>query len=62
MNPYIKLQIINMQASVRNCQEAARQAAKEDDGRTDREEERILRSLDHSVTRFLRDLKKLENK
>lgn len=62
MNPYIKCQIYNMRYTVRNCREAVHRAAKYDDGRIDREEQRVLKSLDRSVERFLRDLEKLESK
>lgn len=59
MNPYIASQILNAQAMARNFEQACQQAAKQDDGKVNKEEERMLKKV-HSITqRFINELGKL---
>ena len=59
MNPYITLQILNAQAMARNFEQACQQAAKQDDGKVNKEEEKILKKV-HAITqRFINGLDKL---
>ena len=60
MNPYIQIQLFNMQAAVRNGRQACHDAALKDDGRVSAEEAKLLKALDKSVERFLHDLDKLK--
>lgn len=59
MNPYIAAQIFNAKAMARNFEQACQQAAKEDDGKINKEEERILKRVRTITARFIRDLDKL---
>lgn len=59
MNPYIASQILNAQAMARNFEQACQQAAKQDDGKVSKEEEKTLKKM-HAITqRFINDLDKL---
>lgn len=59
MNPFLKAQILNMQATLRNCDEACRQAAFQDDGNINTEERKMLDHIHRAVWRFLKDTEKL---
>lgn len=59
MNPYIASQILNAQAMARNFEQACQQAAKKDDGKINKEEEKTLKKV-HAITqRFINELSKL---
>lgn len=59
MNPYITAQIFNAQAMARNFEQACQQAAKQNDGKVSKEEEKTLKKI-HSITqRYINDLNKL---
>lgn len=59
MNPYIASQIFNAQAMARNFEQACQQAAKQDDGKISKEEEKTLKKV-HAITqRFINSLDKL---
>lgn len=60
MNPYIQLQIINMCATVRNCQQDCHWAAEKDDGVVSKEESRVLKKIDAAVAKFTRELERLK--
>lgn len=59
MNPYIATQIFNAQAMARNFEQACQQAAKEDDGKISKEEEKMLKKIHTATTRFINELDKL---
>ena len=59
MNPYLTAQILNAQAMARNFEQACHQAAKQDDGRISKEEEKALRKIHAITARFIKDLDKL---
>ena len=59
MNPYIAAQILNAQAMAKNFDQACQQAAKQDDGKISKEEEKILKKVQSITARFIRDLDKL---
>lgn len=59
MNPYIATHIFNAKAMARNFEQACQQAAKQDDGKISKEEEKILRKIQTITARFVNDLDKL---
>lgn len=59
MNPYIAAQILNVQAMARNFDQACQQAAKLDDGKISKEEEKTLKKINSITQRFINDLDKL---
>lgn len=59
MNPYIASQILNAQAMARNFEQACQQAAKQNDKKVSKKEEKTLKKV-HAITqRFINDLDKL---
>lgn len=59
MNPYIAAQIFNAQAMARNFEQACQQAAKQDDGKISKDEEKTLKKVSAITARFIGDLNKL---
>ena len=59
MNPYIASQIYNAQAMARNFEQACQQAAKQDDGKISKDEEKALKKIQAITARFIKDLDKL---
>ena len=59
MNPYIAAQIFNAKAMARNFEQACQQAAKQDDGKISKEEEKLLKKVHAATARFISDLDKL---
>ncbi len=60
MNPYIATHILNAQAMARNFEQSCDQAARQDDGKLSKEEEKLLKKV-HAITeRFVTDLGKLQ--
>lgn len=59
MNPYLAAQILNAQAMARNFEQACHQAAKQDDGKISKEEEKTLKKIRAITARFIKDLNKL---
>lgn len=59
MNPYIATQIFNAQAMAKNFEQACQQAAKQDDGKISKDEEKTLRKIHAITARFINDLNKL---
>lgn len=58
-NPYLEAQILNAKAMARNFEQACKQAAIEDDGIIDVEEEKIIKKVHTITTRFIKALDKL---
>ena len=59
MNPYIAAQIFNAQTMARNFETACQQAAKQDDEKISKEEEKLLKKIHAITVRFINDLDKL---
>lgn len=59
MNPYIAAQIFNAQAMARNFEQACEQAARQDDGKISKDEEKTLKKVHAITARFINDLNKL---
>lgn len=59
MNPYIATHIFNAKAMAKNFEQACLQAAKQDDGKISREEEKMLKKVHAITSRFINDLDKL---
>lgn len=59
MNPYIATQIFNAQAMAKNFEQACQQAAKQDDGKISKDEEKILKKIQTITNKFISDLDKL---
>lgn len=56
MNLYIKSQISNMTTMGNAFKKACHLAATQDDGKINREEEKILKKLDKATDRFLKEI------
>lgn len=61
MNSYIYAQIINMQAMTRTFEQACELAARKDDGKVSKEEERQLKRIKAAVQQFNKDLEKVKD-
>ena len=61
MNSYIYAQIINMQAMTRTFEQACELAARKDDGKVSKEEERQLKRIKAAVQQFNKELEKVKN-
>lgn len=59
MNTYIATQIFNAQAMARNFEQACEQAAKQDDGKISKDEEKTLKKIHAITAQFINDLNKL---
>ena len=59
MNPYIAAQMYNAQAMAKNYEQACQQAARQDDGKISKEEEKTLKKVHAITARFISDLDKL---
>lgn len=59
MNPYIATHIFNAKAMAKNFEQACQQAAKQDNGKISKEEEKLLKRIHTITTRFVNDLDKL---
>ena len=59
MNSYIAMQILNAQSMAKNFLQSCNQAAKQDDGKISKEEEKTLKKI-HAITeRFINELSTL---
>lgn len=61
MNSYIYAQIINMQAMTRTFEQACELAARKDDGKVSKEEEKQLKRIKAAVQQFNKELEKVKN-
>ncbi len=59
MNKYIKGQIAQMQTTTKLFLNACELASKQDDGRTDKTEERQLKKIEKAVNRFIEELERI---
>lgn len=58
-NDYITAQIINMKVILRTFEESCRTAAIKNDGRIDKEEEKILKKISVATSKYANELDKL---
>lgn len=60
MNYHIKTQVTNMITMVKTFQSGCEMAATKDDGKIDKEEEKILKQITKATERFIKELSKIE--
>lgn len=58
-NEHITAQIINMKVILRTFEESCRTAAIKNDGRIDKEEEKILKKISTATSKYTNELDKL---
>lgn len=61
MNYFITAQISNMISMVKTFQQSCQMAAKQDDGKIDRAEEKQLKKISAAADRFIADLQKIKD-
>lgn len=60
MNTYIDAQILNMTMMVKTFESSCRMAAMKNDGRIDRDEERILKKISAASQKFIKELENIK--
>ena len=60
MYSYIEAQIFNMKNMTKTFEQSCKMAAIKNDGKIDRDEERILKKINAATQRFLRDLENIK--
>ena len=60
MNSFIRAQIINITTMATSFKEGCHLGAWKDDGKLSKEEEKLLRKIDETTDRFIRELAKLK--
>lgn len=61
MNYFITVQISNMVSMVKTFQQSCQMAAKQDDGKIDRAEEKQLKKINAAADRFIAELQKIKD-
>lgn len=60
MNTYIDAQILNMTTMVKTFEASCKMAAMKNDGRIDRDEERILKKISAASQKFIKELENIK--
>lgn len=60
MNYYIEAQITNMVSMVKTFQNGCEMAAKKDDGKVSKEEEKVLKQITKATERFIKELSQIK--
>ena len=60
MNTYIQAQIMNMVTMAKTFNQSCKMAALKDDGTIDREETKVLKKIEASTTKFIKELEALK--